>query len=96
MASSTHQVGLVGQLEGVQECADHGPELVQNQALQVLRDVGRQCHWSAVLLAAGMGSIWDGNQAGCFPHHRDPLKAETRFIHSVLWLREISLTYITI
>lgn len=58
MASSTHQVGLVCELEGVQECADHGPEPVQNQALQGL-DVGRQCHWSAVLLAAGMGTRLD-------------------------------------
>lgn len=69
MASSTHQVGLLGQLEGVQECADHGPELVQNQAFQGLHDVGRQCRWSAVLLAAGMGSIlgWEPGRMSSTP-----------------------------
>lgn len=37
-----------------------------------------QCHWSAVPLAPKLESLWDGNDAGCFPHHRDLLTAEAQ------------------
>lgn len=71
-------MGPVGKLEGVQGSADRGPELVQNRALQGLHDVGRQGHWSVVLLAPETGSlVWGTRQDVfllCLPFVLKPLK----------------------
>ena len=55
---------------------DHGPELLQGESLQGLHDVGRQCHWSVVLDVVWTRRLWNRDDAGRLPQHRDPLETQ--------------------
>ena len=60
-------LGLIGELEGVQEWLEPVPKLLQDKLLHGLHDVGGQCHGSVVFRGTRPWHLWHRNEAGRLP-----------------------------
>ena len=69
-------LGQVGELEGIQVRTDLRPALLQDESLQGLHDMRHKCHRLVVRETTGLWRLWDWNEAGRLPYHRDPLEAQ--------------------